>query len=123
MSFAPSRRAFGKKSTATTSECGCQIWSRANCAESLWTSRKARDFMREDWLQPVQGSAIGGVFKTGKSVVVDVTKEQMAPVATPLSGAEGRVYLNDGSGKASRSAFPLGVNGILSSISKWLGME
>jgi hypothetical protein len=33
------------------------------------------------------------------------------------------LHLNDGSGKALRSAFPLGVNGILSSISKWLGIE
>jgi len=45
--------------------------------------------LTEDLLHPIEGSAIGSAFKTGKSVVVDVTKQQMSAVATPLSRAEG----------------------------------
>ena len=50
---------------------------------------EGKGFLTEDLLHPIEGSAIGSAFKTGKSVVVDVTKQQMSAVATPLSRAEG----------------------------------
>ena len=48
-----------------------------------------KGFLTEDLLEPVEGSAVGRVFKTGKSVVVDVINEQRASMAIPLARAEG----------------------------------
>jgi formate hydrogenlyase transcriptional activator len=53
----------------------------------------SKGFLAEDLLEPVEGSAIGRVFKTGKSLVVDVIHEQEAPIATPLSRAEGLRFI------------------------------
>jgi len=52
-----------------------------------------KGFLTEDLLQPVEGSAIGKVFKTGKSLILDVINEQRAPMATPLSRAEGLKFI------------------------------
>ncbi|MGA2236324.1 MAG: sigma 54-interacting transcriptional regulator [Terriglobales bacterium] len=54
---------------------------------------ESKGIAREDWLQPVEGSAIGRVFKTGKPLVVDVMNEQSAPVAAPSSRAEGLKFI------------------------------
>jgi formate hydrogenlyase transcriptional activator len=50
---------------------------------------EGKGFLREDLLQPVEGSAIGRAFRTGKPVALDVINEQSASVATPLTRAEG----------------------------------
>src|SRR5216684_8302345 len=42
-----------------------------------------KGFVREDLLQPVEGSVIGGVFKTGKPLVLGVMSEQIAPEEAP----------------------------------------
>ncbi len=54
---------------------------------------ESKGFLTEDLLQPVDGSAIGSVFKTGKPLVVDVINEQGADMATPLSRAEGLKFI------------------------------
>jgi formate hydrogenlyase transcriptional activator len=50
---------------------------------------QGKGFLTENLLQPVEGSMVGRAFKTGKSVVVDVTKEQTDLVAASLYLAEG----------------------------------
>jgi len=49
---------------------------------------ESRGFVREDTLQPIEGSLIGGVFKAGKPVVVDLTSQQMAPYVSTEIRAE-----------------------------------
>jgi formate hydrogenlyase transcriptional activator len=44
--------------------------------------------VREDLLQPVEGSLLGRVFKTGKPLVLGVMSEQMAPEESPEARAE-----------------------------------
>jgi formate hydrogenlyase transcriptional activator len=38
-----------------------------------------KGFAKEDALQPIEGSVIGAVFKAGKSIVLDLRSEQLAP--------------------------------------------
>ena len=47
-----------------------------------------KGFVREDLLQPVEGSVIGGVFKSGKPLVLGVMSEQLAPEESPEARAE-----------------------------------
>jgi formate hydrogenlyase transcriptional activator len=49
---------------------------------------ESRGFVREDSLQPVEGSVIGRVFKTGKPIVLDVLSKQVAPEEAPEAHAE-----------------------------------
>src|SRR6202030_127564 len=49
---------------------------------------ESRGFAKEDALQPIEGSVIGAVFKTGKPVVLDLISEQMAPQVTAEVRAE-----------------------------------
>src|SRR5229473_3644155 len=48
---------------------------------------ESKGFVREDLLQPVEGSVIGGVFKTGKPLVLGVMSEQIAPEEAPEAHA------------------------------------
>src|SRR5258708_4871115 len=49
---------------------------------------ESRGFVREDLLHPVEWSLLGGVFKAGKPVVLDVMSEQMALEESPEARAE-----------------------------------
>src|ERR1700738_3635417 len=49
---------------------------------------QSKGFVREDLLHPVEGSLLGGVFKTGKPLVLDVISEQLAPEESPEARAE-----------------------------------
>jgi formate hydrogenlyase transcriptional activator len=49
---------------------------------------ESRGFVTEDSLQPVEGSVIGTVFKTGKPVILDVIAEQVAPEEAREARAE-----------------------------------
>src|SRR6266853_3836312 len=49
---------------------------------------ESRGFVREDLLHPVEGSVLGGVFKTGKPLVVGAMSEQIAPEESPEARAE-----------------------------------
>jgi formate hydrogenlyase transcriptional activator len=53
---------------------------------------ESRGIAKEDWLQPIDGSVVGSVFKTGKFVVVDIINEQTTP-ATAASRAEGLKFI------------------------------
>jgi formate hydrogenlyase transcriptional activator len=50
---------------------------------------ESRGFAKEDALQPIEGSVIGTVFKTGKPVVLDVISEQLDPRQATEVRAEG----------------------------------
>ena len=47
-----------------------------------------KGFVREGALQPLDGSVIGGVYKTGKPLILGVMSEQMAPEESPEARAE-----------------------------------
>ena len=70
--------------------CGCRIWSRANYAWRVQIS-PSKGFSKEDyWPLPIEGSAVGRAFKTGKSVLLNVTSEHSCggsrvPKASSLS--------------------------------------
>jgi formate hydrogenlyase transcriptional activator len=49
---------------------------------------ESRGFVTEGLLEPVEGSVIGGVFKTGKPLVLGAMSEQMAPGEAPQARAE-----------------------------------
>jgi formate hydrogenlyase transcriptional activator len=49
---------------------------------------ESKGFAKEDALQPIEGSVIGAVFKTGKPVVLDLISEQIAPQVTAEVRAE-----------------------------------
>src|SRR4029077_10583226 len=49
---------------------------------------ESRGFVTEDSRQPVEGSVIGTVFKTGKPVILDVIAEQVAPEEAREARAE-----------------------------------
>jgi len=49
---------------------------------------ESRGFVREDLLHPVEGSLLGGVFKTGKPLVIGAMSEQIAPEESPEARAE-----------------------------------
>jgi formate hydrogenlyase transcriptional activator len=49
---------------------------------------ESRGFVREDLQHPVEGSVLGGVFKSGKPIVVGVMSEQIAPEESPEARAE-----------------------------------
>jgi formate hydrogenlyase transcriptional activator len=49
---------------------------------------ESRGFVTEDSLQPVEGSVIGTVFKTGKPIILDVIAEQVAPEEAREAHAE-----------------------------------
>jgi formate hydrogenlyase transcriptional activator len=49
---------------------------------------ESKGFVREDLLHPVEGSLLGGVFKAGKPVVLDVMSEQIALEEAPEARAE-----------------------------------
>ena len=50
---------------------------------------ESRGFAKEDALQPIEGSVVGGVFKAGKPIVLDLTREQLAPHVGTHVRAEG----------------------------------
>jgi formate hydrogenlyase transcriptional activator len=50
---------------------------------------ESRGFAKEDALQPIEGSVIGTVFKTGKAAVFDVISEQLDPHQATEARAEG----------------------------------
>jgi formate hydrogenlyase transcriptional activator len=49
---------------------------------------EGKGFVREDSLQPIEGSTLGRVFKSGNPLVVGVMSEQMAPEEAPEAHAE-----------------------------------
>src|SRR5260370_35238323 len=62
--------------------------------EEVYLSQLAMDFpeskgfIREDLLQTIEGSVLGGVFKSGKPLVLGAMSEQMAPGEAPEARAE-----------------------------------
>ena len=50
---------------------------------------ESKGFLREDALQPIEGSVIGKVFKAGKPVLLDLNREQLAAHVSPNVRAEG----------------------------------
>src|SRR5258707_520856 len=49
---------------------------------------ESKGFIREDLLQTIEGSVLGGVFKSGKPLVLGAMSEQMAPGEAPEARAE-----------------------------------
>jgi formate hydrogenlyase transcriptional activator len=49
---------------------------------------ESKGFTKEDALQPIEGSVIGAVFKTGKPVVLDLISEQLTPLVSAEVRAE-----------------------------------
>jgi formate hydrogenlyase transcriptional activator len=49
---------------------------------------ESKGFVREDSMTPIEGSVLGGVFKSGKPLIVGVMSEQMAPEESPEVRAE-----------------------------------
>jgi formate hydrogenlyase transcriptional activator len=50
---------------------------------------ESKGFVKEDALQPIEGSVVGMVFKAGKPVVLDLNREQLAAHVSPGIRAEG----------------------------------
>src|SRR5580658_1432482 len=50
---------------------------------------ESKGFAKEDSLQPIEGSVIGAVFKAGKPVVLDLSREQLAHHVSTHVRAEG----------------------------------
>jgi formate hydrogenlyase transcriptional activator len=49
---------------------------------------ESKGFVKEDLLQPIEGSVVGRVFKSGKPLVLGVTSEEMTLEASPEARAE-----------------------------------
>ena len=49
---------------------------------------ESKGFVKENLLHPIEGSLLGGVFKTGKPLVVGAMREQIAPEESPEARAE-----------------------------------
>jgi formate hydrogenlyase transcriptional activator len=49
---------------------------------------ESKGFVREDLLHPIEGSVLGGVFNSGKPLIVGVMSEQIAPEESPEARAE-----------------------------------
>jgi formate hydrogenlyase transcriptional activator len=64
-------------------------------AEQVHLSQTAMDFpeskgfAKEDALRPIDGSAVGTAFKAGKPIVLDLSREQLAPYVSSHVRAEG----------------------------------
>ena len=54
------------------------VASSSNCANSLMDFPESKGFATEDLLYPVEGSIVGGVFKTGKPVVIGTRADYMS---------------------------------------------
>ena len=49
---------------------------------------ESKGFVKEDLLQPIEGSVVGRVFKSGRPLVLGVMSEEMTPEASPEARAE-----------------------------------
>jgi formate hydrogenlyase transcriptional activator len=62
---------------------------RAHLRQTTMDFPESKGFMKEDALQPIEGSVIGMVFKAGKPVVLDLNRERLAAHVSPHVRAEG----------------------------------